>query len=128
MEELVRNAYSRDELAVSCHVCGDDLDISQHDYWATVQHQEGEMCGPCADRLATAIRDGTITSLIPDEQALLIPTEQMALLPDAAHKPAPDAEPQRNQTTAKRMRYRYANALGWDALIRKTECSNTPSD
>ena len=46
MEAMLRNAHSRDELAVSCYVCADGLDISQHDYWATVQHQEGEMCGP----------------------------------------------------------------------------------
>ena len=73
---------------------------------------------PLADRLETAIRDGTITSLIP--------AEQTALLPDAA--PIPNPERQRLRTQAKRMRYRYANALGWHALIRKTECLNIPSD
>lgn len=110
MNELLRYAYTPDELAVSCHVCADDLDIGYHTHWATVQHAEGEICGPCVNRLEDALPNGSIINQIPDQQNPLLP----------------DTSQPTGGEQARRMRYSYTQAMHWLDLLETDETTRNP--
>lgn len=109
MKELMRNAYTAYELAVSCHVCAADLDID-HTHWATVQHTEGEICGPCVNRLVDALYNGSITNRIPDQQAPLL---------------SDTGQPSGGEQ-ARRTRYRNTRGPHWLDLLETTDTGSNP--